>query len=330
MTPLEKFDRAAARYLEDAKFANKSACTLRNYAGRIGFFRDFWVTRQGGDPKKDPTSDDVRAWVHSLTIDRSPSTVAQYVVELRQFFAYCCDESISGEKFYNANPVYKRLTPKVPKKPYDDLLTPDQIATIYEWQPSKAKDFQIRAVIWTMIDTGIRTEELLSLTEADVDFANSEIVIRSGKGDKFRTVDMHPSTAAAIKAYLRTGIRPKAAKKGDVLFSPFEGGKIYKSSQSWLSPAISGRILGLTGEENVRAHDLRHISARMALCSGMSLERLQGKLGHASIVTTQMYSGALTATRQMMQMGVAFDAQNAAAERIRNEKVRKMQRAVTG
>lgn len=330
MTPLEKFDRAAARYLEDAKYSNKSACTLRNYETRIGFFRDFWVTRQGGSPKKDPTSDDVRAWVHSLTIDRSPSTVAQYITELRQFFAYCCDESVSGEKIYSANPVYKRLNPKVPKKPYDDLLTPDQIAKVYEWEPAHARDFQIRAIIFMMIDTGIRTEELLSLTEADVDFANLEVVIRSGKGDKFRTVDMHPSTAAAVKSYLRANIRPKNAKKGDVLFSPFEGGKIYKSTQSWLSYNISGRILHITGEENVRAHDLRHISARMALCSGMSLERLQGKLGHSSIVTTQMYSGALTATKQMMQMGVAFDAQNAAAERISHEKVRKMQRLVTG
>lgn len=324
MTPLEKYDAAVERYMEDARIGGKSSTTLTNYGNRLRFFRDFWLARHNGEPKTDPTPYDMRAWVQNLSMTRKQTTIAQYVTELRQFFTYCTDESISGEKLYEANPVYKRLSPKVSKKPYDAILTPGQIAQVYDWVPKSVRDIQCRAVLYTLLDTGIRSAELVSLREKDVDFDNMEIVVECGKGEKFRTVDMHESTALAIKAYLKSGYRPKGARKTDILFSSFCDGIKTQSGQSFTSYLVESKIREITGEKDVRAHDLRHVSARMALCSGMPLERLQGRLGHSSIVTTQIYSGALTATKQITQMQEAFDARNAAAERLKNEDLRKL------
>ena len=43
----------------------------------------------------------------------------------------------------------------------------------------------------------------------------------------------------------------------------------------------------------IRHHDLRHVGSRLDLNSGMPENELQAKLGHASPITTQRYSGRL-------------------------------------
>ena len=47
----------------------------------------------------------------------------------------------------------------------------------------------------------------------------------------------------------------------------------------------------------IRSHDLRHVGARLDLNSGMSFEELQAKLGHESVIVTQLYSGKLTSRK---------------------------------
>ena len=56
-------------------------------------------------------------------------------------------------------------------------------------------------------------------------------------------------------------------------------------------------VQGVTGVDNVRTHDLRHVGARLYLNAGASMEFLQSELGHSSMSTTQIYSGRLQARR---------------------------------
>ena len=53
----------------------------------------------------------------------------------------------------------------------------------------------------------------------------------------------------------------------------------------------------MTGVDNVRSHDLRHLGARTDLNGGGSMEYIQAQLGHSSMTTTQIYTDRLRAKR---------------------------------
>jgi site-specific recombinase XerC len=60
-----------------------------------------------------------------------------------------------------------------------------------------------RAILLTQVDTGARRAELVALDVGDVDLANGEVMIRHGKGDKFRLVWMGERCRKAVKRYLK-------------------------------------------------------------------------------------------------------------------------------
>jgi len=56
---------------------------------------------------------------------------------------------------------------------------------------------------------------------------------------------------------------------------------------------VERHVRSVTGVPDIRSHDLRHVGSRLDLNSGMPENELQAKLGHASPITTQRYSGRL-------------------------------------
>ena len=71
----------------------------------------------------------------------------------------------------------------------------------------------------------------------------------------------------------------------------------------------------VTGVDDIRSHDLRHVGARLDLNSGMSIEELQSKLGHESVSTTQIYSGKLTSRKKRRMTKIVLEEKDRQAQR---------------
>ncbi len=61
-----------------------------------------------------------------------------------------------------------------------------------------------------LLQAGLRSDEVRSLTPADLDFENGAITVRHGKGDKRRTVPFPATARAAMQDYLNSGYAPTA------------------------------------------------------------------------------------------------------------------------
>jgi integrase/recombinase XerD len=144
-----------------------------------------------------------------------------------------------------------------------------------------------RAMLELMYASGLRASETIDLELTDVDL-DEGLVRARGKGSKERIVPVGRSAVSAIRSYLGKG-RPAlvGARVQSRLFLNFRGGPLtrqglYKIIQKHAATA------GLA--DRMSPHTLRHTFATHLLAGGCDLRSVQEMLGHADVVTTQVYT----------------------------------------
>ena len=140
------------------------------------------------------------------------------------------------------------------------------------------------AIVLTLRHTGIRVSELSALTVDDVTTSERRgtLTVRSGKGNKFRTLPLNVDARRAITAYL--DVRPAVAN--DHLFIGQRGQGISSGAVEMLI-AKYGRLAGL---EDVTPHTLRHSFGKHTLDAGTDLVSVSALLGHQRLETTAIYT----------------------------------------
>lgn len=325
-----KYDYAVDEYIHRLLMNNLSPRTVDNYKNILWRFGNFLREYENAEDMYEV----VEAWRDALTEQgASPSTVCQYLRVLKIFFGKASKRSFPKAVRFPENPVDEDMFPKVVKRPYDEILTDEQVIQIYQSDapahfPMWERNY---AMLCILLNEKIRNAELLDLRLSDLDFMHHEMTIQSGKGRKFRIVDMTELTEQAIAQYLDSGIRPDYLTDEDYLFgttAAHEQGTVttrsgaekwHRGSRNWLSNVVERTVRAITGVSDVRSHDLRHIGARVCLNAGQSLEELQGQLGHSSVTTTEIYANKLLQRRRRDSAKAVLSARDAAAEKLKNK-----------
>ncbi len=142
------------------------------------------------------------------------------------------------------------------------------------------------AVLALLYGAGLRISEALGISRADAPVGRIETVTVVGKGRKARSAPIIPPVRKAVEDYL--ALCPYALKPAGPLFVGAKGGP--------LSPRIvqlaMERMRGALGlPDTATPHALRHSFATHLLTRGGDLRTIQDLLGHASLSTTQVYTG---------------------------------------
>lgn len=169
--------------------------------------------------------------------------------------------------------------------------------------------------------SGLRSHDLASLRWKDIHYAQKQIVIRSGKGDKDRVTFLPASCIPALKEqeqrmravweldrrHDRAGVEVPSAKftgKDWPWFWVWAGNNESRDPRSGiirrhhvhrdtLGKAISAAVRIWGGNQRVTVHSLRHSFATEMLMSGMPIQELQEVMGHKHVTTTQIYAHCL-------------------------------------
>ena len=141
------------------------------------------------------------------------------------------------------------------------------------------------AVLALLYGCGLRISEALGLTRADVAGGRDSLTV-IGKGRKARMVPLLPQVAQMVAEYVT--LCPYDLPADKPLFVGEKGGP--------LSPRIiqlaMERLRGaLDLPATATPHALRHSFATHLLARGGDLRAIQELLGHASLSTTQVYTG---------------------------------------
>jgi integrase/recombinase XerC len=147
-----------------------------------------------------------------------------------------------------------------------------------------ARDAAVMALLY---GSGLRISEALGLKRRDVPLPGAgDVLIVTGKGNKTRMVPVLQNVLALIQDYIAMCPHPL----------PPEGPIFVGSRGGPLSPRIiqltMERLRGALGlPDSATPHALRHSFATHLLTRGGDLRAIQELLGHASLSTTQIYTG---------------------------------------
>ncbi len=155
------------------------------------------------------------------------------------------------------------------------FLTPSELDRLLAVTSS-----HIRPAVILAVETGIRKEELFSLTLQRINLARREIVLDLTKSGLPRRVPLSDKAISVIKDLLAG----RRAPESPYLFVKADGTRFVDMKNGF--DAARQRA----GLNNVRWHDLRHTFASWFVQAGGDLYHLSRILGHASLQMTTRYS----------------------------------------
>jgi site-specific recombinase XerD len=195
----------------------------------------------------------------------APATIGRKLAAVRAFLRH----ALGKERVPDAS-----FAPRRPLR-LPDAPRPEEIDTVFEAIDGEGPlAVRNRTLVELVYSAGLRSQEVVDLDLADVDF-DQELVHVRGKGGKERVVPLGEEASHRLAVYLRE-VRPELVRGAEnALFVSVRGNRLDTSTLRRLLP---------------HPHRLRHAFATHLLEGGADLRTIQELLGHSSLSTTQMYS----------------------------------------
>jgi integrase/recombinase XerD len=228
-------------------------------------------------------SDDLEAFVeHEQDRGLKVTTVRTKFKYLCAFLRFLVEQNIIGERI-----LKRKIKLKVPDF-LPRAIAPGDVRKLL----SAIKETRDRALILTLLRTGMRIGELLGLKIRDLDAREKKIHIYEGEKNSLgRVVYLSDDALMALRLWLK-----QRDKSKEYLFYGVKSFQLCYTS-AW---EIFTKYLRETGfqHKGYTIHSLRHTFASELLNAGMRLECLQLLLGHHDIEMTRRYARLTDKSRE--------------------------------
>lgn len=274
--------------------------TIRDYATTLRKF----LAYVGDRPFAEITAEPVRAFLAHLAdpqprpgvVNQSPrplgkKTILNYHVGLSALWTWAVAEGLAPTH------ILRQLEPPKPEQPAIAPFSEDDLRALLDaaghTQPFARRGMRSgarvratadrdRALIFLLLDTGMRASELCGLRLVDVDLRNRRAYIH-GKGDKDRVLPFSAETGRTLWRYVAA--ERNDAKPGDPLFLSSTGIGLTRLTLLTLLKRLGQRA----GVPDCHPHRFRHTFAIQFLRNGGNAYELQMMLGHATLDMVRRY-----------------------------------------
>jgi len=257
-----------------------SAHTVEAYARDLARFLDF-LEHEGLD-LGEVTEEHVQRYLEGLIKRLSARSVARNLSAIRMFFRF-----LAAREELSENPARRLKGPKLPKRLPGVLSSHEVDRLLSQPDTSTALGLRDRAMLELLYATGLRVSELVGMKTLGLNL-EAGFVRTVGKGSKERVVPMGERAASAVRAYLREGRPILATREASPFLFLGRGGRPLTRQGFWKILKRYGVLARI--RKPLSPHVLRHSFATHLLEGGADLRSVQVMLGHADIVTTQVYT----------------------------------------
>lgn len=269
-----------------------AAHTLDAYERDTRQFLQFMTGHLGMPPALKDVSElriaDLRSYLASRRNDGAGArTLGRGLAGVRSLLRYLEKQGLANAA--GASAIRAPRQPKSLPKP----LTADAALRVVDTQQQLAEEPWIAArnaaVLTLLYGCGLRISEALGLTPETVADTTARSLTIQGKGGKSRLVPLLPAVHQAIAEYRR--LCPFDLSDKAPLFRGVKGGALHAGI---IQREMQKMRSALNLPETATPHALRHSFATHLLARGGDLRTIQELLGHASLSTTQVYTGVDT------------------------------------
>ncbi len=218
-----------------------------------------------------------------LELGIAPRTQARILSGVKSFYKFLLVEGVIED-----DPTSLLETPKTGRK-LPDVLTKDEINDmVFAVDMSKAEGQRNKAIIETLYGCGLRVSELINLQISNL-YPEDEFVRIVGKGNKERLVPINQTALLEIYRYIDNERAQLDIQPGheDFVFLNRRGKQL---TRVMIFTIVKNLAVMANVKKDVSPHTFRHSFATHLLENGANLRVIQQMLGHASIMTTEIYT----------------------------------------
>ncbi|MCW8838696.1 MAG: tyrosine-type recombinase/integrase [Thiovulaceae bacterium] len=197
---------------------------------------------------------------------KNKRTLNRKLSSVNSFFDFCYSNKFSVGKTKLKSAKIPKLLPKF--LTYEQLMSGIKLCDTSSWL-----GLRDAALLYFLYASGVRISECLMIKKEDID--GEWLLVRHAKGDKERLVPVAKVALDALRKYLN-----EMPFEKEYLWCNYKGDKLSRVSAF----KITQKYL------NVSPHVLRHSYATSLITGGADLRVVQELLGHASLITTQIYT----------------------------------------
>mgnify|MGYP002520615119 CR=1 FL=1 len=266
----------------DSKGLSKK--TLKSYNATLQLMAQWMATRKITDAEK-IKSGDIDSYINwigkrgHMTQNRPVSkiTINGYIRNMKVFFNWMVDFD-----YINRSPLRVKQF-KVDREPLVFVGDKDFKELLKCLDKSKYPEYRDGIIIQTLLDTGMRIGECLSLKNSNVNFKNNSIWLEwdKTKGKKSRTVFFGDNSRKILKAWIR---HRDIFVESDYLF-PNQFGEQLAINTFERNLRVYQKRIGL---EDITPKTFRNNFAKRFLMNGGDIFTLSKILGHSSVKVTEI------------------------------------------
>lgn len=288
--------QAIAEFLEHGQSVrNLSDRTLRAYQSDLSQFS----VHMDGSTMIDITPEHLEGYLDKLgTEPYRDTSIRRKVAALKVFFRYLEEKGVVAEsparKLKIKRPVENRVPVVLSTREIRSLLAApkDQITDLTgtrDQSPGGRNRYfcavRDNVILELLFSTGIRIGELVALNVTDVDLEKHQIRI-TGRATRGRVVSL---SSEVVLGALATYLELRAERNVDTpaLFVGRSGTRLTIYS---IENIFKKHVRLADIKRHITPHALRHTMAAMLVSSGTDIREVQEILGHASILSTQVYT----------------------------------------
>lgn len=273
---LSELQMAIFEFLTDRKSQNLSPKSIQFYKEKLLGFEKY-CRENGIHQVLDITPDLIRSFILDLQdTGHNSGGVHSYYRSIRAFLYFYWNEHEPVTK----NPILKVKSPKCVNEPIQGIGVENVEKLVKECDSDTFFGLRDKTLLLLLLETGVRAQELLDINIEDIDFIDSSILIRQGKGRKPRNVFMGNSARRQLRKYLKSLNKDKGA-----LFLNKEGERL---KYGGLREVIR-RLSIKAGLPEQGIHNFRRTFAIEQLRRGVDLYTISRLMGHTSLQVLSRY-----------------------------------------
>lgn len=202
----------------------------------------------------------------------------QHFRNLRTFFNWAVDN-----EYISQSPLIRMKPPKLPeKKPI--WMTQNELTQVL----SNLNSDMLKDIYQVLFYTGMRANELLSLTWSNIDLKQKIIHIKNSKS--FSTKTGKERSIPMTQQVYNIIYKQPSRFKGELLF--LKNG--VKLNVEYVSKQFKKALRQTELDKDIHLHSLRHSFASNLIKEGANIYLVSKLLGHSKVSTTEIYSHVRT------------------------------------